>query len=159
MWKQIPEFSKYEASQNGMIRNRKTKRVLKPQVDPKGYHRLILYDSTLKKCPCKVHVLVLSTFVRARGDGQVCRHLDGDPSNNSLENLAWGSPQENAQDRKEHHRKWFSQPMYLETDQVQEIWDLRESGLSAREVGRRYSSGHRLILAIWRNERWREFHD
>jgi hypothetical protein len=34
-----------------------------------------------------------------------CRHLDGNPANNRLENLAWGTDKENGQDRIRHGRK------------------------------------------------------
>jgi HNH endonuclease/NUMOD4 motif len=53
----------------------------------------------------KVHRLVLTTFRGARPEGKECRHLDGNPSNNSLSNLEWGTPQENQDDRRKHRKK------------------------------------------------------
>lgn len=50
-----------------------------------------------------VHRLVLEAFVGAcPPDMQCCRHLDGNPGNNRLENLAWGTHKENAQDARDH---------------------------------------------------------
>lgn len=49
-----------------------------------------------------IHQLVLEAFVGPCPPGMECRHLDGDPSNNKLSNLAWGTPQENANDRISH---------------------------------------------------------
>jgi len=49
-----------------------------------------------------VHELVLTTFVGPRPPGMQCRHLDGDPSNNHVSNLAWGTSAENNRDRIRH---------------------------------------------------------
>lgn len=49
-----------------------------------------------------VHRLILEAFVGPCPEGMECRHLDGDPSNNRLENLRWGTPKENAADRVRH---------------------------------------------------------
>ena len=50
----------------------------------------------------KVHRLVLEAFVGPRPAGMECRHLDGDPANNHLENLAWGTSKENGEDMTRH---------------------------------------------------------
>lgn len=49
-----------------------------------------------------VHRLVLEAFVGPCPPGFECRHLDGDPSNNCLDNLAWGTPKSNQGDRVRH---------------------------------------------------------
>lgn len=48
-----------------------------------------------------VHRLVLEAFKGIR-EGMQCCHNDGDPTNNNLENLRWGTPSENAMDRVSH---------------------------------------------------------
>ncbi len=45
-----------------------------------------------------VHELVLTTFVGPRPDGMLVRHLNDIPTDNRLENLAWGTKSENQQD-------------------------------------------------------------
>lgn len=40
----------------------------------------------------RVHRLVLEAFVGPCPPGMECRHLDDDPRNNRLDNLAWGDP-------------------------------------------------------------------
>lgn len=47
------------------------------------------------------HRLVLDAFVGARPDLE-CRHLNGNPRDNRLVNLAWGTPTENQFDRFRH---------------------------------------------------------
>ncbi|MGX9346643.1 NUMOD4 motif-containing HNH endonuclease [Microbacterium sp. KNMS] len=50
----------------------------------------------------RIHSLVLSTFVGPRPHGAEGCHNDGDPSNNRLENLRWGSRSANAIDSVRH---------------------------------------------------------
>jgi hypothetical protein len=50
----------------------------------------------------KVHHLVLLTFVGPAPKGCWGLHGDGNPSNNTLGNLRWGTPLENANDREKH---------------------------------------------------------
>lgn len=49
-----------------------------------------------------VHRLILEAFISKRPDGMQCRHLDGDLTNNRLTNLKWGTPQEDADDKRRH---------------------------------------------------------
>jgi hypothetical protein len=56
----------------------------------------------MKQWPYLIHRLVLLAFVGQAPKGLECRHLDGNPKNNRLENLCWGSSQEQADDRKRH---------------------------------------------------------
>lgn len=49
-----------------------------------------------------VHQLVLTAFHGPRSEGMVARHLDGNPVNNSIDNLTWGTVKENQNDRHRH---------------------------------------------------------
>ncbi len=49
-----------------------------------------------------VHALELAAFVGPCPEGQQCRHLNGDPRDNRLINLVWGSAQANREDQKRH---------------------------------------------------------
>lgn len=75
-----------------------TWRRLKGTRQHSGYLRVCL----VRKRYTFVHRLVLEAFRGPCPAGEVCRHLDGDPSNNRLDNLKWGTPQENAHDRIRH---------------------------------------------------------
>jgi len=50
----------------------------------------------------KIHRLVLFAFIGGPKHGQECRHLDGNPANNTLENIVWDSKTANRQDRVTH---------------------------------------------------------
>ena len=45
------------------------------------------------------HRLLLETYVGPCPKGKECRHLDGNPKNNNLENLTWGTEKENQQEK------------------------------------------------------------
>lgn len=50
----------------------------------------------------QIHRFVLECFEGPCPEGMQCRHLDGDPTNNTLSNLKWGTPKENMRDRDLH---------------------------------------------------------
>lgn len=50
----------------------------------------------------QVHRLVLAAFCGPAPPKHECRHLDGNPRNNNLSNLAWGTRQENVNDKFVH---------------------------------------------------------
>ena len=49
-----------------------------------------------------IHKIVLEAFIGLCPKGMQCRHLDGDPTNNNLDNLKWGTCAEDYQDRIKH---------------------------------------------------------
>ncbi len=51
-----------------------------------------------------VHKLVLEAFVGPCPPGMQCCHGDGNPANNTLTNLRWGTPKSNQADRDRHGR-------------------------------------------------------
>lgn len=73
-------------------------RVVKGYYLPKGYHSTTLVFGKRRR-NVLMHRLVLEAFVGPCPDGMECRHIDGNPANNRLDNLAWGTPQENAADK------------------------------------------------------------
>jgi len=70
--------------------------------DAKGYPTIYLGDATGKRKTARVHALVLAAFVGPRPEGQETRHLNGNPTDNRLENLCYGPPRLNAEDRRRH---------------------------------------------------------
>lgn len=93
------QFLGYTIFSDGRVYSPYVARHLRPSVDRNGY--VIV---TLKGKHYKVHHLVLSLFVRPRYDGEVARHLDGNPANNDATNLCWGTQAENWNDKRLHGR-------------------------------------------------------
>lgn len=72
----------------------------------------------------RVHVLVAAAFIGPRPDGLDVRHLDGDPTNNAVGNLEYGTHQSNMHDMVRHGRSnaGTRNPMaQLTADDVHEI--------------------------------------
>lgn len=107
----------YEVSNTGRVRSldRLTAdgrnirgRILKHGKLPTGHE----YVNLCKQGKCVttyVHRLVAKTFIGEPPEGTECCHNDGDPSNNNVENLRWGTPLENVADRQKHGR-WQPTP-------------------------------------------------
>lgn len=91
----------YWVSDLGRVRNAKTGRVLKPGVHSKGYRSLV-FSLNGKRRTVLLHRLVLDAFVGPCPEGMETRHDNGDRADNRLKNLLWGTPVENAHDRRRH---------------------------------------------------------
>jgi hypothetical protein len=72
---------------------------MKSHVDPLGGHH---YVTLVGLGTRGVHQLVLRAFVGPPEPGHIGRHLDGDPTNNALINLAWGTHSDNTKDSLGH---------------------------------------------------------
>ena len=107
--------SAYEVSDHGRVRGltRRVKcgplgktrlvkgRLLKTQTTVRGYAAVNLSLANSHK-QASLHRLVLASFTGPH-DNLVVRHKDGNPLNNRLDNLEWGTHQENMKDVAQHY--------------------------------------------------------
>jgi|JI10StandDraft_1071094.scaffolds.fasta_scaffold498510_2 hypothetical protein len=102
IWEPLYGYSGiYEVNNFGEIRtfNRRDKRKLKQQVRAGYGHKYVIITNKDKIRKKKyVHVAVLESFICPRPLGQEGRHIDGNPANNNLFNLRWGTHKDNMQD-------------------------------------------------------------
>lgn len=98
-WRAVPGYEHYAVSTLGRVRSPRC--VLSPWRVGMGYRQVSLCRDARRK-GFTIHRLVLLAFVGPPAEGQVCRHLDGNPANNVLTNLAWGSLSENVMDQVRH---------------------------------------------------------
>jgi len=105
-----------------------------------------------------VHRLVLLAFPGPCPDGWQARHLDGDRGNNRLENLAWGTPEENYTDRARHGKEARGERIgtsRLTEATVREIRRLYAAGATKRGLGRLFGVNGRMIDFIVRRVFWK----
>ena len=98
VWKPLPNFSKYLVSNLGNVRSlyKSEETLLKPY-KAKKYLKVSLSESGVRTT-LKVHRLVMLAFVGVVPSGMEVRHLDGNGSNNRLDNLKYGTKKENMSD-------------------------------------------------------------
>lgn len=107
-WRPVPGYDGlYEVSDEGNVRSlhgqygRPGPRPLAQPVSVRGYQAVTMYRNG-GQATCKVHNLVAETFIGPRPSGLEVRHLDGNPLNNAVSNLAYGTHSENTLDSVRH---------------------------------------------------------
>jgi hypothetical protein len=97
----------YEVSDEGEVRSwlpyRGTPlpRSMALHLDSNGYPSVRLWDGVRQR-HYRVHRLVTEAFIGPRPNGHQTRHLNGNPNDNRLSNLTYGTPSENNLDRTAH---------------------------------------------------------
>ena len=71
----------------------------------------------------RVHRLVLEAFVGPCPNGLEARHLDGNPANNNRNNLCWGTPAENTEDKRKHGRHTSKARFYIHDGETRLLKD------------------------------------
>lgn len=95
-WKILKENENYEINNDTCeIRNRDSKKVIKPYVNKRGYYTVTLYKNSKQK-KYLLHRVIYNNLVRDLGDNEVIDHIDNNPLNNSLENLRIVTRSENS---------------------------------------------------------------
>ena len=156
----VPGFPGYYASTDGRILSERRRGVteLHPIVHkPDGHLYVFLYRQGLRRgVKCYVHQVVLRAFVGEPPPGEQCRHLDGNPRNNVLFNLAWGTRVEDTDDKRRQGRLPSGERSgthRLTVNQVIEIRRLRGTA-TLREMGRRYGVSHTTLRRAALGIKW-----
>lgn len=123
----IPGHDGYFASPHGEIISKRHKRPLQSKPSNTGYLRVPLQYAKRRGASRwqSVHRLVCLAYHGPSPFGKDhVRHLNGDRTDNRPENLAWGSPQENWDDRRKHGRG-LAANRKLTDDQIAWVRDQR----------------------------------
>lgn len=93
--------AQYEERVGRWAQPSETRRRITPDAGEQGHLRVTLYRDG-QQIRQLVHRLVLSAFDRAPLEKEQACHLDGNPLNNALPNLRWGTQSDNWADRLRH---------------------------------------------------------
>lgn len=149
VWCGIPGWPRYFVSNLGRVKGPRGLKKLTPDRD--GYLRASLSRGG-KSHTRAAHRLVLQAF--AGGCGQHARHLNGDRTDNRLENLRWGTARDNMRDRREHGT-WPTGENHprarLTPDVVRHIRALRASGVTNGQVSERMGIATHLVRSAVTN--------
>lgn len=95
IWKDCAKFPKYQVSNLGNIRNKKTKHLITQKPNHNGYMRVGLYKEDSTRINVSVHRLVAEAFLEGGGNDMDVDHILGNKADNRAERLAWTTRSEN----------------------------------------------------------------
>ena len=160
----VAGFPGYRVTADGRVQSRWRRgtavwaddwRDLSTSLDAKGYAGLTICNGR-KRRKARVHRLVAEAFLENSENLPCVRHLDGNKSNNSACNLAWGTFKQNECD-KISHGTWFTRVTgaRLTLYQVEEIRARCSAGERQQAVADDYSVSRPTITRIANGKTWR----
>jgi len=163
MMKKIPHFNNYKITIDGKVWSIISNKWLKTNPVSKYGHLQVSLMKNKKRFNKATHRLVLETFVGPCPEGMECRHLDGNPSNNRLYNLCWGTRSENCLDAVKHGtspgQKYRGENSYqskLTEQDVRMIIYMYQTGeFSQREIAAIYNVDPKTVFYIVHKITWK----
>ena len=170
-WAPIPGWTEYSVSTLGRVRSearvvmRKNgraqtvhQRILSAAVKPRtGYRQVLLHVKGRGVLNRFVHQLVLLAHVGPPPAGHESCHNDGDPANNSLTNLRYGTHADNCADKVCHGtgRGVRNAQSVLTDSAVIEIRRRRSSGLPVADIARAFGVCGPTVSNVCNRKSWR----
>ena len=134
---------------------------LKTQRHGAGYRIAVLRRHRKKGTSIRlyVHVLVLEAFVGPCPKGMECLHGDGNPSNNALSNLRWGTRVENAGDKILHGTHIEGEDSHLakltegQVREIRALYSIRR--LKQKTIAKMYGVSKETVSRVCRRVNWK----
>jgi len=130
--------------------------IMKPWTNGLTEHQIVSLSKNNKKTNCPVHQLVLLTFVSPPPLNMEVRHLDDNPKNNHISNLAYGTHKQNFQDAIRNNKTPKGERnghSKLKEHEVKNIRKLKNI-MSTSEIANKYNVSNGCINDILKNKRW-----
>jgi hypothetical protein len=148
-WRPVSNFENYEVSNTGQIRNTHTGFILKPYLKPTGYRYVLVRRGGRlgRNAKIMIHRAVLTAFLRAPNPKEETRHLNGNPADNRIENLSWGTHLENVSDTRRHGHLPIGERSGSAKLTEADVRDIRRlyGTISIRKLGNRFGVSHTVI--------------
>lgn len=104
VWSFYLRSTNYLISNTGKVKNFLTGKILKPHETEDGYYQVSFKLSNGKRKSHLVHRLGAETFLFIKNkDFYEVNHINGNKTNNSIENLEWMTRQENLQHARDNN--------------------------------------------------------
>lgn len=107
-----------------------------------------------------VHSMMLIAFVGPRPKNMVAAHLNGNKTDNRIENLKWVTQKENQSHRKIHGTFYFGQQMShskLKNSDIKKIFkDYNVNGFTQKQIGQKYGISRSAISLILLKKTWKQ---
>jgi len=146
----------YDISSFGKIRNHK--KILSLKKCGKYGHLLVNLTKDSKPKLYLIHRLVAENFISHQpANKPYVLHSDGNPANNKVSNLRWGTLKENGEDSVRHGRtlRGTKHPnSKLDDCKILEIREMIREGHSHRVVAEKFKVTRGAISQIHRGEAW-----
>lgn len=105
-WRDVPDWPGFQVSDEGRVRSNRLNGEWRIRSTPQRknfpYPTIALTGNGGRKDTKCVHALVALAFIGPRPEGMEVRHLNGNPADNRLVNLAYGTHAENVADQLRH---------------------------------------------------------
>jgi len=138
-----------------------------PYKDKAGYYRIGLCKDGRQKT-CLVHQLVAATFIGENTDSFLVCHKDGNPDNNAVSNLYYGTKSDNSKDAVKHGTHNFLKANYDGDHLAGEdcTWSKLDEGTvryikqmkgqkTCRNLAKELNISYANVSAIWCGRSWR----
>ena len=116
---ELEDYPGYYISKDGVVVStlQGKPKIIKPHKNYGGYDSIGLHKDGRAKTKT-IHRLLAETYIDNPDNLPFVLHYDDDPSNNSLDNLRWGSPSDNMQDMVRNGHGAHEEVYCVETDTV-----------------------------------------
>jgi len=162
----ISNFPDYYITISGIVYSKKSNKQLKSTGNNGRTHYLSVHlRKNGKSYKQYIHRLLLETFVGPCPGGFETRHLDDNPSNNSISNLCWGTRSENQNiDRKRNGtdrlrggaKGILNNHSKLNDNKVLEIFHIyQSSNISQRNLAKLYHVTQKVVWLIVNKKGWK----
>lgn len=156
IWKPIPNCNGYLASNIGNIKNDVSGKIYKGHTVGRGYRHVSVIENGVRRYR-KVSRLVASAFYGI-SDLHVL-HNNGNPSDDRVENLRYGTPKENYADAVKHGTRPIGDTHGRAIIPQADIKKIKEEyamgGVTYKQIGERYGVTKYAIYRLMRGDNWK----